>query len=256
MSIGPHLLGRTLEHDPLSRNFVHPVRRAVRKKNVTHTLAAPHLNQDDIGSCEGDTAAEFFNCAKAIRNRQAFWRGRGLPPTKGFNTRQYLKQINALDLYSLATTKDNDGIPGEYPPEDTGTSGVGIAKAMQERGGIERYNWTFTFNDFLAALQTQPIMLGTNWYDSMFEYDSNGFVIEPNFKAEPVGGHAFLAFAQRWNYKDHPLAIGCTNHWVWDDNSPWGVRISSHDGCFWIAGDWSEQLLIHEQGDSLVPVLF
>jgi hypothetical protein len=243
----PFPLGRNREHDPRSRNFaISPPSRTLFP--VTHTLRAPHLNQADIGSCEGDTGAEFLNCAKAVGNRVAFWN------KKNVKGRGYLTQRNALELYSLATTLDDDGIPGRYPPTDTGTSGVGIAKAMQTMGAIDSYGWTFTFNDFLTTLQKQPIMLGLNWYDSMFEYDSQGFVRMPPPRTDPVGGHAALAFAMRHPYSAD-FRVGCANHWVQDDGSPWGVRIGSYDGCFWFTGAFLEELLIHQQGESLVPVL-
>lgn len=251
MTIGPHLLGRNREHDPRSWNYRVTAPTVVTFPGVIHTLAAPPLDQGDIGSCEGNTAAEFLNCGKAIRNRQAFWVGRGAPPTKGFNTRKYLAEINAVTLYEAATRLDNDDIPGTYPPIDTGTSGVGVAKAMKQYGAIDEYGWTFTFKDFMSVLQLQPVMLGTNWYESMMEVTNRGFVVGPGVGAEPAGGHAFLAFA----YSSRRDAVGCTNHWTNDDGTPWGIQIGQHRGCFWITTEFLEQLLIREQGESLVPKL-
>lgn len=243
MILGPHLLGRTLEHDPASRNYEHPVRRLTRPRNVTHTLNAPTMDQGQVGSCEGNTAAEFLNCAKAVRNRIAYNKA----DDSRFDGRSYLDQIDAVDLYSVATLLDNDHIPGIYPPTDTGTSGVGIAKAVRNAGGLERYEWTFTWEAFLATLQRQPVMLGTHWYQSMFETDSKGYVVPPRPGDQPVGGHAYLGFKFDWINQ----RAGCTNHWTED----WGIRIAGHGGRFWISFDLLEQLLIHEQGDSLVPVL-
>jgi hypothetical protein len=250
MTIGPHLLGRTVEHDPRNFDFLHPIRKATGPlRSVTHTLAMPHLNQGNVGSCEGNTLMEFLGCAKAINNRKAYNRKRS------HRVAAYPTEFDALDAYSLATTLDDDGIPGHYPPEDTGTSGVGIAKAGQELGGIGRYNWTRTFDAFRATLQTQPIMLGLNWYDSMFEYNGAGWVYGPTSSDQPSGGHAILAYAWRPPTPKLRSHTGCTNHWVQRDGTPWGVRIGEHDGSFWIADDLLEQLLIREQGDSLVPVL-
>lgn len=242
MEIGPHLLGRTLEHDPLSRNFEHPVRRLTQYRNVTHTLNAPTLDQGNVGSCEGNTAVEFVNCAKMLTNRRAFWAHRRA--RESATKSSYLTERDAVRLYSDATTRDDDGIPGEYPPEDTGTSGVGIAKAMQAAGALERYNWTFTWEAFLATLGSQPIMLGTNWTNDMFEPDSRGYV-HPT--GDIAGGHAYLAFKLDWTNQ----RIGCTNHWT----DQWGIPIAGHGGRFWISFDDLEELLIHQQGDSLVPVL-
>lgn len=250
MTIGPHLLGRNLEHDPRSRNFRATVRPAILHP-VTHSIRSPHLDQADIGSCEGDTGAEWLNCTKAIRNRIAFWNAKMVGAK---SIRRYLGEGDALALYSKATQLDNDDIPGTYPPEDTGTSGVGIAKAMVAMGAIERYTWTFTMSDFLGVLQRQPVMIGINWYDSMFEHDRGGFVIEPKSSADPVGGHAVLAFSMRNLYSDE-AKIGFTNHWVNDDGTPWGVRIGETDGAFWMRAKFFQELLIHQKGDSLVPVI-
>lgn len=250
MSIGPHLLGRTLEHDPRSRNYEHPI-GAVPLKNVTHVLNMPHLDQANLGSCEGNTAAEFLGTAKAIRNRQAYNKANKRM------TSEFLREKDAVKLYGKATTLDNDEIDGEYPPTDTGTSGNGIAKAMRAMGGLVTYNWTFAWDKFLYALQFQPIMLGLNWYESMFEYDAAGFVIPPKTSADPDGGHAVLAYAYR-TVTGGRLgygSIGCTNHWVNDDGSPWGVKIGGHEGSFWFRDNFLQELLIHQQGDSLVPVL-
>lgn len=246
--IGPHLLGRTLEHDPASWNYRHPV-GAVTGRNVSHTLNGPHLDQADVGSCEGNTAAEFLNTAKALRNRWAFNRHDSLIGTK---RSLFLDEVDAVRLYSAATRLDNDQIPGVYPPSDTGTSGVGIAKALQQAGGLTQYNWTFSWPSFLAALERQPIMLGTSWYDSMFDYDHNGYVYAPSSTDNPSGGHAYLAFVLDYTHS----RVGCTNHWVVDDvGTPWGKRIGGHDGSFWISFSLLQRLLINEQGDSLVPVL-
>ena len=245
--IGPHLLGRTLEHDPASWNYAH-TQGLVVKRNVYHTLNAPHLNQKRIGSCEGNTAAEFLNCAKALKNRQAYNDHDNL---LGIQRSLYLDEADAVRLYSAATHLDNDGIPGVYPPTDTGTSGVGIAKALQQAGALSRYNWTFTWGAFLAALQAQPVMLGTNWYESMFEVTSKGYVVPPKSKlVDPDGGHAYLAHVLDWTH----FRVGCTNHWVNDDETPWGPKIGGYHG-FWIDFLDLQRLLIHEQGDSLVPVL-
>lgn len=252
MTIGPHLLGRTLEHDPASRGYEHHIRRITKPRNKTHLLAGPHLNQADLGSCEGNTSAEFLNCGMALKNRKLF---NDRNPRSGqasvFAGNKFLTEDQAVDLYSKATTLDNDEIPGHYPPTDTGTSGNGIAKAMRAMGGLQTYNWTFTWDAFLATLQTQPIMLGLNWYTDMFDTDSKGRVHRGG-KVE--GGHAILAFSVQFT-GSHAAQVGCTNHWVNDDGSIWGVKIGKHEGCFWISFADLEQLLIHEQGDSLVPVL-
>jgi hypothetical protein len=245
-TIGPHLLGRNKEHDPRSRAYASPRRVPVTFRSAAHTLGAPPLDQADVGSCEGNTAAEFLNCAMALPSRRAY--NRADPAHRGF-TSSYLDEKDALRLYSAATNLDDD--PAHYPPTDTGTSGLGVAKAMVQDKAIETYNWTFTMNDFLANLMHQPIMLGTNWYDSMMDVDSKGFVSPPPARAQAAGGHAYLAFVLDWSNR----AVGCTNHWVMEDGTPWGVTINRHKGCFWITTAFLGHLLLNEEGESLVPVI-
>ena len=83
------------------------------------------------------------------------------------------------------------------------------------------------------------------------KYDVKGYVAPGPRDTDPDGGHAYLAHAVDWTQN----RVGCTQHWVNDDGTPWGVRIGNHDGSFWMRMSVLEQLLIHEQGESMVPRL-
>lgn len=240
MILGTHLLGRTVEHDPASWNYRHPVRTITQRRNVIHTLGAPCLDQGTVGSCEGNTGVEWTNTSAAIRNRRKFW------DAVGSHGQHYLAEPQAVGLYSAATRLDDDGIATVYPPDDTGTSGVGIAKAMQAAGIIGAYDWTFTFEAFLAVLQIRAVMLGTNWYRSMFDPNASGVVTIGRGDVDPDGGHAYLGLAIDWTRE----RIGCQNHWTAD----WGIKIGGRPGRFWLPFATAERLL-SEQGDSLVPRL-
>lgn len=241
--IGNHLLGRNKEHDERSLNYLFAAEKvaAADRVNVFHHIAGPCLNQGKVGSCEGNTAAEFLNTNAATNNRAAYNK------LIGHHAARTLTEADAVHLYSTATTLDNNQITGTYPPTDTGTSGLGIAKALKALGGLKTYSWTKTFDAFLAALQARPVMLGTDWYESMFNTDPDGYVIAPGSGDKPDGGHAYLAFALDWTNS----RIGCTNHWT----DKWGVTINDRQGCFWQHFDLCEQLLITEQGDMLLPGL-
>jgi hypothetical protein len=241
----PHPLGRNKEHDPASRAY-QVAHKLLVKHNVTH-LVGPHLDQADLGSCEGNTANEWLNWNKALPNRIRFNNTIRRPGSSRLRT----TEEQAVLLYGKATHLDNDQIPGYYPPTDTGTSAVGVAKAMQFYAAIDGYDWTFDFESFLGQLQKTPVMLGTNWYAGMFEINAQGFVAPSPSDQDPDGGHAYLAHALDYAHE----RVGCTNHWVNDDGTPWGVRIGNHDGSFWIKMGMLEQLLIHEQGESMVPRL-
>jgi hypothetical protein len=233
VSIGPHLLGRTLEHDPRSRNYAF-ARKTVAKPVNRLWTSGPVLDQGDIGSCEGNTATEWLNSTVNAGNRAAFWKAMRYPGSP----KAYLTETNAKVLYSAATRFDNDEIPGIYPPTDTGTSAVGIAKAMKAAGGITSYQWTFGWDHFLAAIDVGPVMLGTNWYSGMFDPNKQGYV---EISGDLAGGHAYLG--KGIDYKNQ--RVRCRNHWT----KSWGPL----GGEFYLSFKTLQRLL-DEQGDVLIPV--
>lgn len=237
-------LGRIRSHDERNRSYALSPRRVTRLYPVTHYLGAPHMSQGTLGACEGFTAAEWLNSGRALRNRRIFHRATD-PFLNGNQRMKYLSNATAIALYAKATELDQ--FNGTYPPTDTGSSGLGIAKAMKYYGAINEYRWTFTWDDFLSALQSQPVMLGMDWYDSMFNHDSRGIVGEPSQSDSAVGGHAVLAYA----YRPKSGLVGCTNHW----GVEWGTRIGYAYGSFWINQDLLRWLLIDQRGESLVPTL-
>lgn len=59
-------------------------------------------------------------------------------------------------------------------------------------GTMRDYRWAFTFEDIIRALSfVGPVVLGINWYESMFTPDDN-HIISPN-GSKKVGGHAICA---------------------------------------------------------------
>ena len=81
------------------------------------------------------------------------------------NPKYSMDENGAVKLYSDAETIDGNG---PYPPNDYGSSGLSIAKALKSAGLISSYQHTFTLNDALLALTTYPILVGINWYQEMF----------------------------------------------------------------------------------------
>jgi hypothetical protein len=230
--IGPHLLGRTVEHPEANRAFAYPKRTVARPVSVTWATKAPILNQGKIGACEGYTAIEWLNCDVATRNRASST----FRPKMAAG--RLLTGADAVAAYSRATELDDDGVATRYPPDDGGTSAVGIAKAMKSYGAIDKYEWTFDWEHFTAAMAHQPVMLGTNWYSGMFDPDRKG-VVEAT--GELQGGHAYLA--RGIDYQNQRVL--CRNHW----GARWGVK-----GEFWL-GFATLQRLLKEDGDVLVPGL-
>lgn len=234
MNIGTHLLGRRVEHDPASRNFPSPHRKIVSKKNVIWINQAPILDQGNLGSCVGNSAAEWLNCGATVKNRRVGKLTGRRSPTA------YLNEVDAVNIYARATQFD-EWTDQQYPPEDCGTSGLGAAKALQFYGFITAYQHTFTFESFLATLQAQPVMIGINWYDSFMATWPDGHIRLGAKDTDPVGGHEVLVRGIDWAQQ----RIQCRNHWT----KKWG-----RNGDFYISFDLIERLL-KEDGDVLAPVV-
>jgi hypothetical protein len=162
------LLGARLDgKDERSRAFRAPL--AAEIHTVRHTHYGPVLRQW-VGSCTGHSATQNLNC-----------RPLHVPRTP------YKTDGTAMYIYQLATTLDP--WPGAYPPEDTGSSCLAAAKAAQQLGMISAYRWAFGYNEMLAALMLQPVVVGTVWNDRMFNPGRYGFL---DVSGSVVGGHAYL----------------------------------------------------------------
>ena len=228
--IGPHLLGRTVEHDPASKDFPYPKRTVAKPVSVTWPLSAPILDQGSLGSCEGNTAIEWLNTDIAVKNRNR-------STFRSHDAQGFLNEVDAVQGYSKATHLDEDKSTA-YPPNDCGTSALGIAKSMQFYKAIDSYTWTFGWDHFTAAIAHQPVMLGTNWYAGMFDADKSGYV---EISGDIQGGHAYLA--RGIDYENQRVL--CRNHW----GAQWGKA-----GEFFLRFSTLQRLL-KEQGDVLVPTL-
>jgi hypothetical protein len=146
-----------------------------------------------------------------------------------------LDQNGAVALYGDATKVDP--YAGEYPPTDTGSDGLTIAKVLTAAGEIAGYQHTFTLTDALKALTVTPFITGVNWYNSMFNPSVDG---EVTVAGNLAGGHEFIADQ-----------IDVENERVWFTNSwgsDWGVN-----GRFYMNwGDYGS--LLAQQGDVTIFV--
>lgn len=222
--------GRLVNHDPLSRGFEHS-RRAIQPKSVLHTLNAPALDQGALSACVGFAGAQWLNCAKNVTSRTVYNRSRLRSGSR------YTDNDEGRDLYHQATV--NDDFNWEWPVNDDGSSGIGIAKALKLCGAINRYEWTFSFAGLLAALQVQPVIVGTVWTDSMFEPDSRGRIQVTRIDSA-TGGHEYLLRGIDWSHQ----LVRIRNNWT----PGWGIN-----GDAYISFIDMEQLL-KAQGDCLVPI--
>lgn len=224
--------GRVKLHDPRSKNYALAA-KPVPGLSVRHNMNAPHVDQFYLGGCVGFSATNGLNTVYARKSRLQF--NRKVPIGSGGYT--YLGNDDGIRNYHEATLRDP--FRGSYPPDDTGSSAIGLMKWWKEIGVIAGYDWTFTFDAFLAALQKQPVLLGTNWYDDMMSTDHDGMV-RSSLQGTP-GGHEYLANELVWDLKQ----IGF--------EQSWGQNPPGFSSTFYMSWDLVENLLIHQGGDCVAP---
>jgi len=206
-------LGRHVEHDPASRGFAIP--QAVDKstwvsKKIRIYDPIPNPNQT-IGNCT--------MCAKAMQMNAAGNRKVGV----------VLGMKWAMNKYEWETA--NDEFPGQYPPDDTGSSGLAASKTAQHFGVGGAYYWIFNGADGVvqAVMAGDVVNVGTRWDNDMFHPDSKN-IVHPG--GGVAGGHEW---AVRGYDKDRDLLMGR----CW-----WGTFKD-----FWISRADLDALL-HDDGDA------
>jgi hypothetical protein len=223
-------LGRVYKPDPRDKMFL-----MARKLAPAHKVAVPtsklwaigsvHLDQGDTGTCVGHGWKNFSRCAPLqVTAKNA---------------------PGPFDIYRKAVLLDewpeNDG-EATAPESDLqgGTSVRAGAKAMTQFGRLKSYLWAFDLQTMLQFLLTRgPVVLGTNWYDSMFDTDKNGIVkITP--QAQIAGGHCYLARGA----DTKRMLIRFCNSW----SNGWG---KGGDAYMSFA---DAERLIHEEGEACTAV--
>lgn len=190
-----HPLGRHVNHDPRSLAFRVAEAPASNLRSVTWARRVPIFDQGELGSCTG-------NASVGVLGTDPFF---GTLPDSSRADRG-MDETFAIGVYSDATIVDP--FSGTYPTTDTGSDGLSVAKVLTTRGLISGYQHCTSLTAVITALQSGPVITGTNWYDSFDDPDSNGRVtIEPT--AVVRGGHEYecvgvdleqqlLHFAQSW----------------------------------------------------------
>lgn len=213
----PFPLGRLKRHD--SRSLQFPAKTLGTVKSVRHTHYGPVLSQGNLGSCTGNAMAQWLNCKPFHKPRM-----------------RHFTEEDAIRLYSAATVLD----PwyGSYPPDDTGSSGLAVAKAAQSEGLISGYTWAFGLEHTLEALTISPVLIGTVWLHDMFYPDAKGFITA---SGEENGGHEYLL-----------TGINLREKYVWALNSwspLWGLN-----GRFKMTFETLD-VLLNSGGDTIAPVI-
>lgn len=212
-------LDRLVQFDEKSREF--PIRELNEgRKPRSYTWRCPSvLDQGPDGACVG------FAWAHELLARPAEAQGVGYP--------------FAMRLYREA--QKVDPWPGEAYE---GTSVLAGAKAVYGLVDKGEYRWAFSPDDALIAIgHTGPVVLGVNWYESMFNPDSKGFL---RVAGRVAGGHAIVARAVNWREE----RVLLHNSW----GPTWGGVADAPDGCAWISfADLAR--LLGESGECCVPLI-
>ena len=214
---GAGRLGRHVEHDPRSRAFS---AGTAAIESIRHKRHGSAFDQGQLGSCTGNAMA-------GVLMTEPLW-------TRG----RTLVEADAVALYQSATTLD--GIRGKYPPDDTGSSGIGVMKAAVKAKYIAGYAHTFSLQQLLGSLVRFPGILGVNWYDS-FDAPASDGQCRLTSSARVRGGHEVEMFGIDVAKK----RVWCYNSW----GPTWGGR---GNGTFYFS--WSTlQRLLGEKGDATFP---
>lgn len=195
--------GRHVEHDERSLDFVRKphlpelIRAKLLKQAVLWKRLSPILDQGQLGSCTGNAFTGWLGCA---------------PYSNSAAEAARFDEQFAVNVYSMATAID--AFPGEYPPDDTGSSGLAVAKAGKNLGLISKYSWVTTTNGLIAALYKSPVIVGVPWYTGFYTPGSGNGVVYPSGKIE--GGHEFLIRG----YDPKTQLFTADNSW----GASWGVQ--------------------------------
>ena len=221
-------LGRHVRHDPRSLAYLVPERDPATLTSVRHERQIPVLQQGDLGSCTGNAAEGCVGSAPFYGTIP------GTVPARPTGS-AVADEDQAVALYSAATRLDD--YDGSYPPEDTGSDGLSVAKAAQRAGLISGYQHATSLNAALAALAERPVITGVNWYEGMDDPDTDGRV---HVTGSVRGGHEFVLDELDVERK----LVGFTNSW----GLGWGI-----DGRAYISWDDFGRLL-KQDGDVTVFV--
>lgn len=218
-------LGRNVVHDSTSRRYAFAARRDPRElQSKRHAMHLPILDQANEGSCTGHGAT-------ANIGGDAFWAA----AREVVSTDAQEAHLYARGLYSQATTLDP--WEGQFEPDDTGSDGLSVAKALQQRGLISGYQHAFSLEATLNALAARPVIVGTSWLRDMFEPGADGRIA---VSGAVDGGHEYCL---------DELDVENRRAWI---RQSWGARWGQ-GGRAWMTWDDLGRLLA-DDGDCTVLV--
>lgn len=165
---------------------------------VTHERFSPITDQGNVGSATGHAGAGLMGTH---------------PLSSSVDEAAQYNYDYAVALYSGATRRDT--LAGSYPPNDTGSSCIAVAKELYARSSIGGYLTGATVEALLEMLQTSPVMIGSVWLSYMDRPTAAGFV---RVTGSVMGGHAYVCRAYEPGATLDDGVLTCSNCW----GSAWG----------------------------------
>lgn len=166
-------LGRLPSPDPRDRNF--PLRASVPRGLTGYRYwwdSGAWLDQGSTGTCVGHGWAHWVEDAPRS-------------PIGTIDPFQIYRDACLLDVWP---ENDDQSL-------DWGTSVRAGAKALLDRGIVTSYLWAFDLQTVIDAILSRgPVVVGTDWYDSMFvtAWINGRRTIRITPGAEVVGGHCYV----------------------------------------------------------------
>lgn len=215
-------LGRHIHHDPRSLRYQVQPTGIVQTKIWDRKI--PILDQGSLGSCTG-------NATVGALGSEPFY------DTLPADVASSLNEDAAVRVYSLATQLDE--FPGTYPPDDSGSSGLGAAKAATQLGYVSGYQHITSIAAAQTAIVAGPFIVGTNWFSSMDEPASDGLV---TVSGTVRGGHEYECFGYDASAD------------VWHFCNSWGTSWGDDGRFMYSTADFAK--LLGQQGDAttFVPI--
>ena len=144
-------LGRHVLHDDRSRDFDAELLVAgitPNSRTVIHQRVIPPWDQGSTGSCTAHAALGLM-----MTEPYFSWQA-------GLNrTSKIYSEDDVLRFYGRETQLDDRQIPGSYPAEDTGSTGLWSMKTLRDWSLITQYRHAFSFNTLTRLLQVTPVSL-------------------------------------------------------------------------------------------------
>lgn len=211
---------------------------------MRHPLRARHVDQFYLGACVGGSGTNLLNTTAGVRSRIVFNRAVRI----GKAGRTYLGNDDLIVNYHEATVRDP--FEGTYPPDDTGSSALGLMDYWRELRVITAFDWVISggMDPLIASVQRTPCLFGSYWFDDMMSTHAGAIVTSATEGAQNLddtGGHEYLCNEVAWR----------GGRWWFGFEQSWGEHPPGFSPTFHMRDDLVEHLIFDLAGDVAVPSL-